>query len=61
MRSNLDELKYVVFYTNGENEMKQHSFSNYDVAMDYYKEKEMAWGAAKLFMRHTITTEVRIK
>lgn len=60
MRSNLDELKYVVFYTNGEDEMKQHSFSRYDHAVDYFNEKQDAWGNAKLFMRHTITTEVRI-
>jgi thiaminase len=60
MRSNLDELKYVVSYTNGENEMKQHSFSKYDVALDYYNEKQESWSNAKLYMRHTITTEVRI-
>lgn len=60
MRSNLDSLKFVVTYREGA-EIKRSIFSNYDVALGYYEEKQELYDSVKLSMEHTITTEVRIK
>jgi len=61
MKNNLDSLKYVITYKNTENVLRRHSFSNYDAAYDYYKEKMESFGNAQLFIEQTITTEIRIK
>lgn len=62
MNTNLDTLKFVVTYVDdGEN--KRRTFSNYDRAMEYFDEKkgELFLKSLKLFIEHTITTQVRIK
>lgn len=60
MRSNLDSLKFVVTY-NDEGTPKRSVFSSYDVALGYFEEKQELYESVKLYMEHTITTEVRIK